>query len=947
MMKFATRFRFGVLLCAIAATVAVAAAQQTAIPPQVLAAKLDDAVPVDPQITVGMLPNGMRYYIRANHQPQGRAELRLAVNAGSVLEDEDQRGLAHFVEHMAFNGTLHFPGLDIVNFMQSLGMRFGAHVNANTSFDETIYELQIPTENPAVIDRALLALEDWAHNVTFDPTEIEKERGVILEEWRLGLGAGERISDKQFPMLLKGSRYAERLPIGTPEIIQNANPVRLRQFYADWYRPDLMAVVIVGDIDKAAVEAMIKAHFAPIPTKLSPKARPAFPVPDQSGTVYATITDPEATSTRIDISARMAARRFVTIGDYRRSIVDRLFGAMLSARLDEIANSPNAPFLRAETDRGLLVRTAEVTSLVALVPPGGVERGLTALFTELNRAARFGFTQTELNREKLNTQLYLERAMAERDKSASGPLADEFVRNFIHAEPIPGIVYEYGLSQRFTPEITLAEVNALAKEWVPDRNRLVVVSAPEKDRATLPTEARMAAVIKTAEGATTTAYVDTVSNQPLLARLPTAGAVAKATTSDASGITEWQLSNGLRVILKPTTFKADEILFRAVSPGGTSLARDQDFIAAATAPEVVEQGGLSTFRNTDLQKILAGTTAVVRADIGPTEEGLGGTSSRRDLETMFQLIYLRFTAPRADPVAFGVLKDQLKVAVANDQSMPETVFDQAVSAALTQNHPRAQPLTPARIDEMNLDKSLAFYKDRFADASDFLFVFVGNFDLTTMKPLVERYLGSLPSLHRNETVKDVGMHPPGGVVDKVVRSGIEPRSQVSIVFTGPFQDDEQHRVIVSAMAETLAGDLQRTLREDLGGTYGVSVEPNFTKRPTQEYRITISFACDPARTDTLVSAAFRVIDRFRLFGPTPSQVADARAGLTRDFETNSQRNEYLLNRILFKYEYGEDVKDVFDMRPYYDQISVAALRDAAQMYLNTDRYVKVTLLPEK
>ena len=313
---------------------------------------------------------------------------------------------------------------------------------------------------------------------------------------------------------------------------------------------------------------------------------------------------------------------------------------------------------------------------------------------------------------------------------------------------------------------------------------------------------------------------------------------------------------------------------------------------------------------------------------------------------MFQLIYLRFTAPRADPVAFGVLRDQLKVALANQQSMPETVFDDAVSAALTQNHPRAQPLTPTRLDEMNLDKSLAFYKDRFADASDFLFVFVGNFDLATMKPLVERYIGSLPSLRRTEAPKDVGMHPPAGVVDNVVRSGIEPRSQVSIIFNGPFQNDEQHRVIASAMAETLAGDLQRTLREDLGGTYGVSVQPNYTKKPTEEYRLTITFACDPARTDSLVDAAFRVIERFRTFGPTPSQVTDARAGLTRDFETNSQRNEYLLNRIIFKYEYGENVKDVFDMKPYYDQITVAALRDAARTYLNPNRYVKVTLLPE-
>ena len=948
-MKLSVRVRLSLLIAALAATVGAVAAQQAAIPPQVLAAKLEDAVPVDPLITMGRLPNGFRYYIRVNQNPDARAELRLVVNAGSVLEEEDQRGLAHFVEHMAFNGTTHFPGLEVVNFMQAIGMRFGAHVNANTSFDETVYQLQIPTDNPAVIDRALLALEDWAHNVTFDANEVDMERGVILEEWRQGLGADERITDAQFPLLLKGSRYADRLPIGNPDIIRRVTAAGLRKFYADWYRPDQMAVVVVGDVDKNVVEGLIRSHFGSIPTAIDAKPRPVFTVPDGTGTgtVYSTITDPEATNTRIDISVRIPARPFVTIGDYRRSIVERLFAAMLSARLDEISSSPNAPFLKAQTDRGLLVRTAEVTSLVALVPSNGVERGLTSLFTELNRVARFGFTQTELNREKLNTQLYLERAMAERDKSDSGPLADEYVRNFIHNEPIPGIVYEYGLSQRFTPQISLAEVNALAKDWVPDRNRLVVVSAPEKDRASLPSEARMAAVIKGATDATVTAYVDTVSNMPLLANAPKPGVIARETKSDANGITEWTLSNGARVVLKPTTNKQDEIIFRAVSPGGTSMASDADFIPAATAADVIEQGGLGSFNNTNLAKVLAGTTAAVRADIGATEEGMAGGSAKRDLETMFQLIYLKFTAPRADPVAFGVLRDQLKVALANQRSMPDTLFDEALSAALTQNHPRAQPLTPERLDQMNLEKSLAFYKDRFADAGDFTFVFVGSFDVATIKPLVEQYLASLPSMHRTETVKDVGMHTPDTVVTKDVRAGIEPRSQVSIVFSGPFQNDEAHRVIANAMADTLGGNLQRTLREDLGGTYGVSVEPQFQKRPTQEYRMAINFVCDPARVDDLVAAAFRVIDTFKALGPSQSQVADARAGLNRDLETNSRDNRYLLNRILFKYEYGEDVSDVFNMKPYYDQISSAAIRDAARMYLNTNRYVKVTLLPVK
>jgi zinc protease len=945
-----TRVRFVLFVATIVAALGLAGAQQVAPPPipeAVRVATLDQIVPVDPLITVGTLPNGFRYYIRENRLPQARAELRLAVNAGSVLEDDDQRGLAHFVEHMAFNGTQHFPASAVGDFMQSLGMRFGAHVNAHTGFDETVYELQVPTDNPSVIEKSLAVLEDFAHNVTFDPQEIDKERGVILEEWRLGLGAGARIQDAQFPVLLKGSRYAERLPIGRPEIMRNVNYDRLRQFYADWYRPDLMAVIVVGDFNKAAIEAQIKSRFGAIPMPSSPRQRPPYTVPTQTGTTYSVLTDPEVTNTRLSVTSTMKAREQMTIGAYRQHyMVEQLFGAMLTARLDEIAQAPNAPFLRAQTDRSLFVKSIEVTSLDALVAKGGVERGLAALFTELARVARFGFTAPELTRMKLNLERGLQRSVIEKDKTASGPLADEFVRNFIQQEPIPGIVYEYGLNQRFSPEITLAEVNLVAKDWMPDANRVVTIAAPEGDKATLPSEVRLAGVISGISTDRLTAYVDTVSNRPLLTRPPEAGTVATTTAHDAVGITEWTLSNGVRVVLKPTTFKQDEILFRAISPGGTSLASDEDFIPARTADAVIEQGGLDTFSRLDLDKVLAGTTASVRADISPTEEGLAGGAARKDLETMFQLIYLTFTAPRADPVAFKVLTDQLKVALANGQAQPDVLFNHALEGALSQNHPRALPLTPASVDRMNLDKSLTFYKDRFADASDFIFVFVGSFDLPTLKPLVEKYLGSLPSERRKEMVKDVGMRPPTGVVARQVKSGIAPRSQVSIVFTGPFQNDQQHRVLATAMADTLGGNLQRTLREDLGGTYGVSVVPRFVKRPTPEYRITITFACDPARTDSLVKTAFQVIDAYRTLGPGATQVTDTRAALLRDLETNIATNEYLLNQILFKYEFGEDVNEIYNMRPFYDQITAAALRDAAQQYLNTMRYVEVRLLPD-
>jgi zinc protease len=940
-----TRPRLILLTLVIAATSAVAALAQRPVTTGPQNAPLTALVPVDPRITVGTLPNGLRYYLRVNKQPQERAELRLVVNAGSILEDEDQRGLAHFVEHMCFNGTRHFPKQDVVAFLQSTGMRFGAHINANTSFDQTIYQLQIPTDNPEVIDRSLLILEDWAHAVSFNPQEIEKERGVILEEWRTGLGAGARMLDAQLPVLLKDSRYAERLPIGKPDIIRTFAYDRLKKFYTDWYRPDLMAVIIVGDFDPIKIEALIRSHFGPIPAVANPRPRLTYDVPDHPGTRYTIATDSEATATTVNVTTMRAARDQTTIGAYRQQTIERVFGGLLSARLAEIAQKPGAPFLDAETNRGLFVNTAESTTLSALVADGGIERGLAALFMEADRVARFGFTQTELDRYRLSLLQAFTQLAASNDEHTSQSLADEFIRNFMQQEPIPGIAYENGLVQRFLPEITLDDVNGLARDWVPDRNRVVVVSAPKKPGVEVPDEAKLAAVIKNAGGEALTAYVDAVSNAPLIETTPKPGSVAKTVTK-TPGITEWTLSNGVRVVLEPTTFKQDEILVRAFSPGGTSLADDQDFVAAETATEVVTDGGLGTLSAIDLSKKLAGKAAVVRPDIDEMYEGLSGRALRRDLETMFQLIYLTFTQPRADAEAFRVATGQLTAALANRQALPEAAFEDALNAAVTQNHLRARPMSQALVTQMNLDKSMAFYKSRFADASDFTFVFVGSFDLPTIKPLVEKYLGSLPSLHRKEAGRDVGIRPPAGVVEQEIRKGNTPKSEVGVVFTGPFQNNEGNRVIIRAMSNTLGGNLQRVLREDLGGTYGVSVVPEFTKRPAEEYRVTITFACDPARTQDLVKALFAVVDEFRTDGPSAGQVADAQAALRRDLETNSRQNSYVLNQLAFAYQYEEPIPDPSALRGLYQQLTAPLLRDAARTYLDTTRYVKVLLFPD-
>ena len=941
------RIRLAFLLALVGLAVSLAAApRQAAVSPQTAA--LSQAIPIDPEVSVGTLPNGVRYYVRPDQKPEKRAELRLVVKAGSILEDDDQQGLAHFVEHMAFNGTKHFPRQDITAFMQSLGMRFGAHVNAYTSFDETVYMLTVPSERPEVLDRALLVLEDWAQSVTFEPAEIDKERGVIMEEWRGRLGAGSRLTDKLFPTLLQNSRYADRVPIGKPDILQSFAPARLRQFYTDWYRPDLMAVVAVGDFDRSAVEKMVVSHFSSIASPPNPRRRPIYDLPDRPGTVFAIVTDKEVTRTTVEMNAMLPAREQGSVGVYRDKIVDRLFETMLSARLSDLAQKPDAPFLMAGADRSIfLARTREQTSLIALVKEDGIERGLSAILPELERVSRFGFTAPELDRQRQATLRAYERIVTEKPNRESDDRAAEFIRNFLENETLPTIEWELALQRRFLTTMTLAEVNGRAKEWFPDRNRLLVVTAPEKPGLVLPDQARLAAVLKAAPAQPLTAYADAVASQPLLDTTPRPGSIARTATKPAVGITEWTLSNGVKVVLKPTPFKEDEILFSATSPGGTSLAADADYIPASTAVQAITAGGVGKLSAIELRKVMTDKSAMAEPTIGELEEGLHGESSKRDLEAMFQLIYLAFTQPRPDPAAFTVQATQARAMLANQSAVPEWAFLETLNAALSQNHPRRRLPTAETVSQWNLDTSLKFYKDRFADASDFTFVFVSSFEPEGIRPLVERYLATLPSIGRKENGRDVGVRAPMGVVERTVEKGTEPKSQTALVFTGPFEYTQEQRTAIRAMAQVLQGNLMDSIREELGGTYSISTVPNYSRWPRPEYSVSIAFGADPARVNGLVARVFEEIEKLKANGPGPQQVRELKLALQREFETSSRANRFLLSQIAAKYQYGEDVESLWDAPKYYEKLDVAAIQAAARKYLDTSRYVRVTLLPER
>jgi zinc protease len=949
------RFALPVLLSAVALSAvlfvppAPVRAQDQAAPPAAPAGQyaLDQKIPVDPRITVGRLPNGLRYWVRENREPKNRADLRLIVNAGSVLEDKDQLGLAHVVEHLAFNGTTHFPQQKLVDFMESIGMRFGSDLNAFTSFDQTIYMLQIPMDSPAVVDNAFLILEDWAHNVTFDPKAIDKERGIIVEEWRLGQGADARIRDKQIPILLSGSRYAERLPDGKKEVIETFAYDTLRRFYRTWYRPDLMAVIAVGDFDRAKIEALIKQRFGPLTVPPGAPPRPDYPVPDHDGTLFAIAADKEASSSIVAVYHKLPAADQSTVGAYRRMLVERLFNDMLNDRLAEIAQKPDPPFLGAVSSRGRFVGSKDVYVLSALVGDGGIPRGLRAIYTEGERVARFGFTATEIERRKSAAMRYFERALAEKETEDSGAYAEEFTRAFLQGEPTPGIQYEYDLHKQFLPGITLDEVNALAREWMTDRNRVVMASLPEKPAIPVPTEAELRTVLEEVKTETLSAYEDTTTNAPLLAAEPAPGEIVARREVPEVGVTEWTLSNGARVVLKPTNFKEDEILFRATSAGGISLADDRNLVPANTADQVIPAGGLGVFSAVDLEKKLAGKAVTIRPSIDELEEGLSASASPKDAEVLFQLVYMTFTEPRPDPVVFDVLKSQLKTYLENRTKSPETVFSDTVRTTLQRDQPRFRPMTVDEIPQMDLQKSLAFYRDRFADASDFTFVLVGNLDMAAIEPLVRRYLASLPSLHRKESWKDWRVSPPEGVVKRVVEKGVEPKSLTAIVFSGPFRDDPANRINIRATAQVLESRLRKLLREKLSGTYDVGVRPTYNKVPREEFRMSIDLGTDPARMDEMSKAIFSEIKKMQKKGPTVQEVDEVRLAESRDYETRSRQNDWWLDELSESYWLGEAPAAIVRFPDSLKLLTPASVKAAAKTYLNTKRYVQVTLYPEK
>lgn len=919
------------------------------LPQEAFSIPLEATLGVAPPVITGEFANGLRYYILENREPENRAELRLVVNVGSTLESDDQLGLAHFLEHMAFNGTEHFAKQELIAFMESIGMRMGPGVNASTSFDETIYQLQLPTDNPDYLNTAFRIMEDWATGMTLDSEEIDLERGVVIEEWRQSQGAQSRVRDQQLPVLLKDSRYAERLPIGTLDSLQNFDHEALRRFYHQWYRPELMAVVAVGDFDAATVEALVRQHFESIPASEIPQERPQYEVPAHEDTAYSIVADPEVPTTQIALYHKQPLVHDWTVGGYRQRIVEQLYNVMLNSRFQEIARQPDPPFLAASSSNSALVRPLEAYVLAAAVAEGELEKGLRGLLAESERVARFGFTATELERQKTAMLRSMELAYNNRASRRSASHAGELIRAYLSGESVPGAEWEYALGRRFVPEISLEEVNAVGRQWNHSSNRVVTVTAPDKPGLPLPDAAQLASILDDAAHTVVTAYQDNVSDEDLLSSIPE-GSPVISTRLLPGDITEWQLGNGIRVLLKPTDFRAEEILFSAQRKGGTSLASDEDFIPASTAVSLVANGGVGNFDAIALQRKLTGKVVNVSPNISDYQEGLRGSTSPSDLETLLQMIHLRLTAPRADADYYQVFINQMTAVLQNRDSTPGNVFEDRFMQLMFQNHPRRQPPTLQMLEQVDLEKSLAFYQERFADASGFTFIFVGNFDPASLQPLVETYIGGLPTSDREAAWLDRGIRNPGGTIRETVRAGREPQARTRMVFSGSLDaSDSDERIRLAAASQLLQTRLRTIMREELGGTYGVQVAPQMHWEPVQGFNLLIEFGSDPERAEELAGIVINEVEALKTRAPNATEFEEIRQFFLRRYETNLRQNSYWLGQLSQAVGMGMDdspAQFVLDQPEIIATLSPENIRAAAVRLLDSDNLVHLTLLPE-
>lgn len=871
-------------------------------------ANLQAPLPQDPNVIIGKLPNGITYYLRHNAEPKDRASFYIIRNAGALLENDDQNGLAHFLEHMAFQGTKNFPGKGIITTLEKHGVAFGRNINAYTAHNETVYNLSsVPTDNPALLDTCLLILHDWSYYLTLDDEEIDNERGVISEEWRTRRTPGFRIQKQMFPVLFKDSQYAKRDVIGSLDVIKNFKYQTIRDFYHKWYRTDLEAIAIVGDFDVKQMEQRVKEILSKVPAVENPTPRPFFEIPPHDEIYYVLATDKEAQNSSIEIATvfpEISAKEKNTHAYLKENILNAFYNSMVRSRISELMQQANPPFLGGSISFGGFVRGYNAYSISATAKPNEEALALETILTENERIKRFGFTPSELERVKINTLVSLESSYKEKDKTDNESYIKEMQSHFLEEEPMVDFDYYYQYAKQLIPTITVEEVNAKAKEWNTEKNQTIIISGPSENATHLTKEEALAIMDKVAK-AEITPYQDAVSNGSLISEELNGSKIINTKQLPQFDAVEWTLGNGAKVVFRKADYEKDAVSLTSYSKGGTSLYDIDMLPSAQNASSFTKAFGVGDFDAITLQKMLTGKMASCGISINGMSEALSGSSTPKDFETMLQLLYLRFEKPRFDQEMFESIMNRSRAMLPNMLKTPQKIMKDSLQLIMSNYNPRSLLYNEKYLDQISLEKIEQIYRDRIKDASDFTFFIVGNIDENIVKPLVEKYIGSLKSENRKETWKDNKVRGPKGKTSKEIELTLEqPKSTVITNFSKDMKYSVYNNLCINILEGILDLRYTENIREKEGGTYGVSVQSASMREPYSNYSMTMSFDCDPDKANHLKSLIYAELDKMMKQTPTQEEFNKVVANLKKNREQSKNHNSYWMNAIYSYYVSG-------------------------------------------
>lgn len=892
------------------------------------------AVPFDQNVRRGKLENGLTYYIRHNEKPAQRANFYIAQKVGSILEEEDQRGLAHFLEHMAFNGTANFPGKSLLNYMEHNGVKFGENVNAYTSIEQTVYMLtNVPTTNMNLVDSCILILHDWSSFISLEGEEIDKERGVIMEEKRTRNDAQQRMWEKMLPDIYPNSPYGHRMPIGTDEVIMGFDHEALRAYYHKWYRPDLQGIIIIGDVDVNEVENHLKAIFEDIPAPINPTERTRFEVADNTEPIVSICTDREETNYGVSVYYKHDIVPFEERNDIQywlKGYIDQLVAMMYNNRMEELTQKANPPFIFGYGYYGtfFVSDTKDAwTSMAYAKDKDGIDEALTALVTENKRMQQYGFTASEFERAKADLMKHIENQYDERDKQETARLFNPILAHFLTNEPLMGIENEYMLLSQILPNLPVEAINQYVPELIREDNIVITLTAPEKEGEKLPSKAELIEMLDNAKEIEVEPYVETVSNEPLIATLPVKGSIESKKHDDIFDATVLILKNGVKVIYKPTTFKDDEILMSAYSFGGYSVMDQSDPYTLQEINALATLGGVGNFSAIDLPKVLAGKRASVYPSIGMMTEGMNGNCSARDLETMLQLTYLYFTSPRSDEEAFQSYITRAKAMVANAESDPMTAFRDNLMFAMYDNHPLVKRMKAEEYDKVDYAKAMKLYADRFKDANNFVFTFVGNIDPETFEPLIEQYIGALKTKKNDETwTANVPSITEKDITSHYTKAMENPKVTCYTIYSGDMQYTRKNQLTMQALNDVMDIVYTEKIREDEGGTYGVGVQGNLSLRPKETFMFLIGFDTNKEMYEKLMGIAIAELQNVANNGPREQDLKKVKEFLVKKHSEDMENNRYWMSCIQ-----SVERDNINPMKDYNDIINGITADDVANM----------------